>query len=152
MFWAHYPLGLTASILCRLLGMSPAPGTHHLSACLGEPPAATPSLGRGQARAPPCHEARCHHSYFILSMLPWTLQRNATANTPRGALISEVQTSEATGGTFRSHWWEHQPHQDDKNQGKCRELPRGGRVWPTGCREDREHGLPSFLPLVGLPF
>lgn len=85
------PSGLVASILCWLLSTSPGPGTHHhLPDCLGEPPAATSSLGPvsggGQARASPCQEvSRFHGSNFIPSLQPWTLQRNATADTQRGA-------------------------------------------------------------------
>lgn len=84
-----------ASILCWLHSMSPALGTHpHLpdwdSLALAASPYLGPAPGGGQARASLCREARrVYHPYFMLS---WTLQRNAMADTHRGAL-----TCDATG-------------------------------------------------------
>lgn len=146
MFWAHYPLGLIASILCWLLSVNPAPGPHHPD-CLGKPPAPTPSLGPtqgpGQARASPWHEAsRFRHSYFVLSLPPWTLRRYAIANAQRGAPAFEVQNSGAPGAPLDPRGG----HISHTEMARIWETVESSHGRGTGCGEGQEPSLPSCLP------
>lgn len=97
MLWAHYPLGLIASLLRWLLSVHLAPGTHHhLSDGLGEPWAAPPSLGLHQEVVRPesgGHLAgRPGGSEALLSFgpQPWTPWRRASPDTRGGAPASEA--------------------------------------------------------------